>query len=194
MRDGAIDIESTFGVQKKKWREREKGPFSLNCFFYSNGFCVDNEVLHLVLILATQDQHVWRLLWLPIQEYVARAMRFKRIAETQVGARGKRMFFGWSVVWPCVRSDAVFSLPAWSMLFSRLWPCRYWALFWLTWLWNSVVLVGDSGVGKSNLLSRFTKGEFYEETKSTIGVEFAVKSVNVENKTIKAQIWDTGTP
>lgn len=57
-----------------------------------------------------------------------------------------------------------------------------------------VVLVGDSGVGKSNLLSRFTKGEFYEETKSTIGVEFAVKSVSVENKTIKAQIWDTGTP
>lgn len=55
-----------------------------------------------------------------------------------------------------------------------------------------VVLVGDSGVGKSNLLSRFTKGEFYEETKSTIGVEFAVKSVNVESKTIKAQIWDTG--
>jgi Ras-related protein Rab-11A len=54
-----------------------------------------------------------------------------------------------------------------------------------------VVLVGDSGVGKSNLLSRFTKGEFYEETKSTIGVEFAVKSVSVENKTIKAQIWDT---
>ena len=57
----------------------------------------------------------------------------------------------------------------------------------------TVVLVGDSGVGKSNLLSRFTKGEFYEETKSTIGVEFAVKSVNVENKTVKAQIWDTGT-
>lgn len=55
-----------------------------------------------------------------------------------------------------------------------------------------VVLVGDSGVGKSNLLSRFTKGEFYEGTKSTIGVEFAVKSISVEHKTIKAQIWDTG--
>jgi len=54
-----------------------------------------------------------------------------------------------------------------------------------------IVLVGDSGVGKSNLLSRFTKGEFYEETKSTIGVEFAVKSVPVESKIIKAQIWDT---
>jgi Ras-related protein Rab-11A len=53
------------------------------------------------------------------------------------------------------------------------------------------VLVGDSGVGKSNLLSRFTKGEFFEETKSTIGVEFAVKSVVVDGKTIKAQTWDT---
>jgi hypothetical protein len=54
------------------------------------------------------------------------------------------------------------------------------------------VLVGDSGVGKSNLLSRFTKGEFYEDTKSTIGVEFAVKSIQIDGKTIKAQIWDTG--
>mmetsp|Transcript_14073 Transcript_14073/g.15561 ORF Transcript_14073/g.15561 Transcript_14073/m.15561 type:complete len:218 (-) Transcript_14073:88-741(-) len=54
-----------------------------------------------------------------------------------------------------------------------------------------IVLVGDSAVGKSNLLWRFTKNEFYEETKSTIGVEFAVKSVEVEAKTIKAQIWDT---
>jgi len=54
-----------------------------------------------------------------------------------------------------------------------------------------IVLVGDSGVGKSNLLSRFTKGEFYDETKSTIGVEFAVKSVQVKGKTVKAQIWDT---
>jgi len=56
-----------------------------------------------------------------------------------------------------------------------------------------IVLVGDSGVGKSNLLSRFTKGEFYDETKSTIGVEFAVKSVQIKGKSIKAQIWDTGT-
>ncbi|XP_049852068.1 ras-related protein rab-11.1-like [Schistocerca gregaria] len=54
-----------------------------------------------------------------------------------------------------------------------------------------IVLVGDSGVGKSNLLSRFTKGEFYEDTKSTIGVEFAVKSLKIESKVIKAQIWDT---
>jgi Ras-related protein Rab-11A len=54
-----------------------------------------------------------------------------------------------------------------------------------------VVLIGDSGVGKSNLLSRFTRNEFNMESKSTIGVEFATRSVPCESKTIKAQIWDT---
>lgn len=54
-----------------------------------------------------------------------------------------------------------------------------------------VVLIGDSGVGKSNLLSRFTRNEFNLESKSTIGVEFATRSIQVDTKTIKAQIWDT---
>ena len=42
-----------------------------------------------------------------------------------------------------------------------------------------VVLIGDSGVGKSNLLSRFTRNEFNLESKSTIGVEFATRSIEV---------------
>jgi len=54
-----------------------------------------------------------------------------------------------------------------------------------------LVLIGDSGVGKSNLLSRFTRNEFNLESKSTIGVEFATKSLNIDGKVIKAQIWDT---
>ncbi|KAK3216544.1 hypothetical protein GRF29_1g107490 [Pseudopithomyces chartarum] len=54
-----------------------------------------------------------------------------------------------------------------------------------------VVLIGDSGVGKSNLLSRFTRNEFNLDSKSTIGVEFATRSIQVDAKTIKAQIWDT---
>jgi len=54
-----------------------------------------------------------------------------------------------------------------------------------------VVLIGDSGVGKSNLLSRFTRNEFNLESKSTIGVEFATRSIQTEGRTIKAQIWDT---
>jgi len=48
-----------------------------------------------------------------------------------------------------------------------------------------IVLIGDSGVGKSNLLSRFTRNEFNLESKSTIGVEFATKSINVDGKTMK---------
>lgn len=54
-----------------------------------------------------------------------------------------------------------------------------------------MVLIGDSGVGKSNLLSRFTRNEFNLDSKSTIGVEFATRSIQVDSKTIKAQIWDT---
>ncbi|CEI91505.1 Putative Ras-like protein Rab-11A [Rhizopus microsporus] len=54
-----------------------------------------------------------------------------------------------------------------------------------------VVLIGDSGVGKTNLLGRFTRNEFNLESKSTIGVEFATRSIQVDSKVIKAQIWDT---
>ncbi|QLG71212.1 hypothetical protein HG535_0B02510 [Zygotorulaspora mrakii] len=54
-----------------------------------------------------------------------------------------------------------------------------------------IVLIGDSGVGKSNLLSRFTTNDFNMESKSTIGVEFATRTIEVEKKKIKAQIWDT---
>jgi len=44
---------------------------------------------------------------------------------------------------------------------------------------NKVVLIGDSGVGKSNLLSRFTKNSFALDSKSTIGVEFATRTLQV---------------
>ncbi|EGR31367.1 hypothetical protein IMG5_111720 [Ichthyophthirius multifiliis] len=54
-----------------------------------------------------------------------------------------------------------------------------------------IVIIGDSGVGKTNILSRFTKDEFSIESKPTIGVEFATKTVLNDNKLIKAQIWDT---
>jgi Ras-related protein Rab-11A len=49
-----------------------------------------------------------------------------------------------------------------------------------------IVLIGDSGVGKTNLLSRFTKNEFNLESKPTIGVEFATKTINIDGKNIKA--------
>lgn len=54
-----------------------------------------------------------------------------------------------------------------------------------------IVLLGDSGVGKSNIFGRFTKNEFNMESKTTIGVEFATKNIEVKGKTVKTQIWDT---
>jgi small GTP-binding protein len=54
-----------------------------------------------------------------------------------------------------------------------------------------IVLIGDSGVGKTNLLSRFTRDQFNPQSKSTIGVEFATKTMQIDGKTVKAQIWDT---
>lgn len=53
------------------------------------------------------------------------------------------------------------------------------------------VLIGDSAVGKSNLLSRFAKDQFQLDSKPTIGVEFAYRNIRVGDKLIKAQIWDT---
>lgn len=54
-----------------------------------------------------------------------------------------------------------------------------------------VVLLGDSGVGKTNILSRYTNDEFLYESKSTIGVEFYIVSMNINGNNIKLQLWDT---
>lgn len=54
-----------------------------------------------------------------------------------------------------------------------------------------IVLLGDSSVGKSNLLARFARNEFYPNSKSTIGVEFQTQKLVIDGKEIKAQIWDT---
>jgi small GTP-binding protein len=54
-----------------------------------------------------------------------------------------------------------------------------------------LVLIGDSGVGKSNLLGQFIRHSFNSESKTTIGVEFATKMLTVNGKLVKAQIWDT---
>ncbi|KAF9109062.1 hypothetical protein BGX27_008045 [Mortierella sp. AM989] len=55
-----------------------------------------------------------------------------------------------------------------------------------------IILIGESGVGKTNILSRFTQNEFTFESKSTIGIDFAtVKSIQIDGKIIKVQIWDS---
>lgn len=54
-----------------------------------------------------------------------------------------------------------------------------------------VVLIGDSAVGKSQLLARFARNEFSIDSKATIGVEFQTKTLVIDQKIVKAQIWDT---
>ncbi|KAD5802782.1 hypothetical protein E3N88_14142 [Mikania micrantha] len=54
-----------------------------------------------------------------------------------------------------------------------------------------IVLIGDSAVGKSQLLARFSRNEFSLDSKATIGVEFQTKTIVIDHKNVKAQIWDT---
>jgi len=54
-----------------------------------------------------------------------------------------------------------------------------------------VLLIGDSGVGKSCVLHRFIEDTFTNNFISTIGVDFRIKTMDVNGKTIKLQIWDT---
>lgn len=54
-----------------------------------------------------------------------------------------------------------------------------------------ILLLGDSGVGKSSLLLRYTKDEFISDMRSTIGVEFGLKYIKIDNFQLKVQIWDT---
>ena len=54
-----------------------------------------------------------------------------------------------------------------------------------------VIIIGDSSVGKTNIMSKYLKNIFNEDSKATVGVEFGSKLFNIEGHNIKAQIWDT---
>jgi len=54
-----------------------------------------------------------------------------------------------------------------------------------------IVIVGDSGVGKSNILTRFTNDDFNQESKATVGVDLASRTLKIDDKTIKLHIWDS---
>ena len=53
------------------------------------------------------------------------------------------------------------------------------------------VIIGDSGVGKSNILLRYIYNSFSEEFKTTVGVEFGAKNIEIDKKVYRIQIWDT---
>lgn len=54
-----------------------------------------------------------------------------------------------------------------------------------------IIVIGNSGVGKSCLSVQATKGKFDRSNKSTIGFEFVVMNIKYKDKIIKLQIWDT---
>ena len=54
-----------------------------------------------------------------------------------------------------------------------------------------IIVVGDSGVGKTNLVNRFTSNKFDTNSKSTIGVEFVYKTLKINKEIIKVEVWDT---
>ena len=53
------------------------------------------------------------------------------------------------------------------------------------------IIIGDSAVGKSNILLRYVHDNFIEEFQSTIGVEFGAKNIQLNEKIYRIQIWDT---
>ena len=54
-----------------------------------------------------------------------------------------------------------------------------------------VIIIGDSGVGKTNLLTKFCDGVFRDSYVATIGVDFKLKTIQLEDAKVKLQIWDT---
>ena len=54
-----------------------------------------------------------------------------------------------------------------------------------------IVVIGNSGVGKTNIIKRFNSDEFDVNSRSTVGFEFVSKEVNILTKKVKIQIWDT---
>ncbi|CAF1483563.1 unnamed protein product [Rotaria sordida] len=54
-----------------------------------------------------------------------------------------------------------------------------------------ILIIGDSGVGKSAILQRFTQNNFSSEYFVTVGVDFRIRTVNVDSKRCKLQVWDT---
>ena len=54
-----------------------------------------------------------------------------------------------------------------------------------------IVLIGDTSVGKTNILSKYLSNEFDPDSKATVGVEFGTRDFQIENNKVKVQIWDT---
>lgn len=54
-----------------------------------------------------------------------------------------------------------------------------------------LLIIGDSGVGKTNILLRFCENNFMTSHLTTIGIDFKIKTIEIDGKKIRLQIWDT---
>ncbi|KRX02148.1 P-loop containing nucleoside triphosphate hydrolase [Pseudocohnilembus persalinus] len=54
-----------------------------------------------------------------------------------------------------------------------------------------LLIIGDSGVGKTNILTRFCDDQFTTSHLTTIGIDFKIKTIDIDGKKIKLQVWDT---
>ncbi len=54
-----------------------------------------------------------------------------------------------------------------------------------------IIMVGESGVGKTSLLQRYTENAFSESPESSLGMDFKMKEVTVEGRRVRLQLWDT---
>jgi small GTP-binding protein len=54
-----------------------------------------------------------------------------------------------------------------------------------------ILVIGDSGVGKTNMLLRFAENNFMTSHLSTIGIDFKIKTINIGKHKVRLQIWDT---
>lgn len=53
------------------------------------------------------------------------------------------------------------------------------------------IIIGDQKVGKSTLLQRFTDDTFTEDHEPTVGIEFVIRTIEINGKRVRLQIWDT---
>jgi Ras-related protein Rab-7A len=58
-------------------------------------------------------------------------------------------------------------------------------------LFAKILVVGDSGAGKTCIVNRYSKGSYRVDTKATVGTDFTLKTIEVDKRSVTLQIWDT---
>ena len=103
-----------------------------------------------------------------------------------LGASSRRRRVNTSKVDPTCRSDPFSSLHSLPLFSGMAAPPAQGRVF-----QYKLVLLGDSAVGKSSLVLRFVRGQFFEYQESTIGAAFLTQTVALNETTVKFEIWDT---